>query len=89
MAAKKKYRFLDIEDIKNGVPFPEPKELTAEEEAEILAQAKEKIDPMLGEAEFAELLRQHELGLLVSGDELLAMLDELEPADDKPQEESA
>jgi hypothetical protein len=64
--ATKKYRFLDIDDaIKEGVPIPTPVDLTPEEEAAILAQAKAEYDEAASETELVELLRQRELGLLV------------------------
>jgi hypothetical protein len=55
----------------------DPKELTQAEEAAIIARAKAEFDPLAAEAEFKELLVQYEQGLLISGDEVLARVDEL------------
>ncbi len=81
-----KIRFTEI---KEGITIPVPRELSPEEEAAILAQAKAQFDPVASEAEWKELLRQREQGLLVSGEEVLAMLDELEALELKKRKESA
>jgi hypothetical protein len=69
----KKYHFMEI---KKGISIPIPRELTPEEEAAILAQAKEEFADLCSEKEWEELLRQRELGQLVSGEELLEKLEQ-------------
>jgi hypothetical protein len=82
----KDIRFLEI---KEGVKIPEPRDLTPEEESAILHKAKTEFDPLITEAECEELLRQSEQGLLISGDELLRIIDELEGVEEKSHKESA
>jgi hypothetical protein len=60
-----KYKLIDIADAKT---FPKLGNLTAEDEAAIIAQCKAEIDPAALEAECRELLAQHERGELVDAD---------------------
>ena len=85
--ATRKFRLVEI---KPGAPLPElfTGELTPEEEAEILKMAKEAYDPVAGEAELKELLRQRELGLLVSDEELFRDLEAAVAADRQAGEKS-
>jgi hypothetical protein len=66
-----KYKFIDITEIKGPIDWPEPRNLTPEEEAELIAQYKAQIDPVQLEAECRQLLEQYERGELVDADELL------------------
>lgn len=66
---------LRLREHKAGMPVPRPRELSAEEVAQIVEQFKAQFDPVACEAEFAELLRQHESGRLESADALLAELE--------------
>jgi hypothetical protein len=74
-------KLIDIADAK---VFPEPRVLTAEEEAAIIAQCRAEIDPVQLEAECSELLAQHNRGELVDAEEHLRQmgvdLDEGKPA---------
>ena len=58
-------------DIAEAKSIPEPRTLTAEETAAIIARAKEQIDPVELEAEFKDLLKQYQRGELVDAEELL------------------
>jgi hypothetical protein len=60
------FKLIDIADAKF---FPEPRVLTPEEEAAIIAQCKAEIDPVQLELEFRDLLAQHERGELVDVEE--------------------
>jgi hypothetical protein len=75
------FKLIDIPDAK---VFPEPRVLTAEEEAAIIAQCKAQIDPVQLEEECRDLLAQHERGELVDAEEHLRWmgidLDEGNPA---------
>jgi hypothetical protein len=82
----KKFRLVEITV---GVPIPVPRDLTPAEEAAILSQAKADFDPVASEAECRELLRLRDQGRLVSGEELLATLDELEALYRQDDKESA
>jgi hypothetical protein len=82
------YKNIRFVEIKEGVDIPEPRDLTPDEEAAILRKAKAEFDPIKSEAEFADLLRQHEQGLLVSGEELLKWIDELEASGGESHKES-
>jgi len=50
--------------------------LTAEEKIALVRRAKERCESVT-EEDWAELLRQHEQGLLVSGDEAEKIIDEI------------
>jgi hypothetical protein len=76
----KEYRFLEI---KEGVSIPTPRDLTPEEEAAILAEDRAEFDEAACEAELIELLRQRELGLLVSGDDLEGKIDKVTALDEE------
>jgi len=54
------FKLIDITQIKKPFTFPEPRDLTPEEEAAIIARCKAEIDPVQMEEEFKELLAQHE-----------------------------
>ena len=65
------FKLTDITEIKKPFTFPDPRVLTPEEEAAIIARCKAEMDPVQMEAELKELLAQHERGELVDADELL------------------
>jgi len=83
---QKRIHFMHIEQ---GVPIPMPRDLSPEEQAAILAQAREEFDFAVGEAQYCELLHQRDLGLLVSSDNLLKRLEELVSLAGRDQKESA
>jgi hypothetical protein len=83
------FKHIEFLEIKEGVQIPEPRDLTPEEEAAILHKAATEFDPLITEAECEELLRQSDQGLLVSGEEVLRIINELEAMEEKPRKESA
>jgi hypothetical protein len=73
------HKFLDI---RAAASIPFPRQLTPDEEAEIIAQYKAQLDPAQLEAECKELLRLRDQGRLVSAEQVL---DDLEDADSKKE----
>jgi len=69
------FKFIDITKIKGPFEWPESRELTPDEEAELIKQYKAQIDPAEMEAEFKELLAQYERGELVDAEDLLREID--------------
>ena len=65
-------------DIGEGISIPVPRELKPEEEAAIIAQYKAKLDLRKLESECKELLEQLEKGTLVSAEEVLRELEEMD-----------
>ncbi len=66
-----KVKLIDISQINGPIDIPEPRVLTPEEEAAIIAQYKAERDPVQMEAEYKELLEQFHRGELVDATELL------------------
>jgi hypothetical protein len=75
------FKLVDITEIKGPFTFPEPRVLTPQEEAQIIAQCKAEIDadPARVEAELRELLQQYERGELVDAEELLREIESGRP----------
>ncbi|MCI0684399.1 MAG: hypothetical protein L0Y71_19990 [Gemmataceae bacterium] len=64
-------KLIDITQINGPIDIPEPRDLTPEEEAAIIARYKAERDPEQMEAEYKELLEQFHRGELVDATELL------------------
>jgi hypothetical protein len=69
-----KYQFIDLGKHKGPIPWGEARELTPEEEVEIIAQYKASINFEEMEAEYMELMRQHERGELIDAEDLLRQI---------------
>jgi len=66
-----------VESSGESVRYSNGREWTPEQRAPIFEQARAEFDSEATEAELKELLDQREKGLLLSGEEILAMAEEL------------
>jgi len=77
-----KYKFVDVSE---ATSFLAPRDLTPEEEADIITQYKAGLDPAALEAECRELLEMRAQGMLVSLDDLMREMGMTDPeAAEKP-----
>lgn len=67
----KKYKFIDLTKPHGPIIWSEPREATPEEEAEIIKQYKAQLDYAEMEAEYVNIMAQHERGELMDAEELL------------------